>query len=107
MPKRSKQPAARTPLRKRRTPKPLTTDQEMAVATWDELRRTPGVVSEIAKDLGIRRQAVHQWKVVPLERVVDVERITGVRRGRLRPDSPLTNEPIKHNTRSGVLSSLP
>jgi DNA-binding transcriptional regulator YdaS (Cro superfamily) len=34
----------------------------------------------------ITPQAVSQWKQVPAERVLDVERATGVPRHRLRPD---------------------
>lgn len=34
----------------------------------------------------ITPQAVSQWKQVPAERVLDVERVTGVPRHRLRPD---------------------
>ena len=36
--------------------------------------------------LGISRQAVEQWLVVPPERVLQVERITGISRYALRPD---------------------
>ena len=35
---------------------------------------------------GITPQAVSQWKQVPAERVLDVERATGVSRHDLRPD---------------------
>ena len=35
---------------------------------------------------GISPQAVSQWKRVPLKRVLDVERATGVSRYELRPD---------------------
>lgn len=35
---------------------------------------------------GITPQAVSQWKQVPAERVLSVERATGVSRERLRPD---------------------
>lgn len=48
-----------------------------------------GGQSALAKALNIRPQAVQQWaKVqrVPAERVLDVERITGVSRFELRPD---------------------
>lgn len=34
----------------------------------------------------ISRQAIAQWRRVPAERVLDVERVTGVRREVLRPD---------------------
>ena len=35
---------------------------------------------------GITPQAVSQWKKVPVARVLDVERVTGVSRHDLRPD---------------------
>jgi DNA-binding transcriptional regulator YdaS (Cro superfamily) len=43
----------------------------------------------------ITPQAISQWKQVPAERVLDVERITGVPRHELRPDiypAPTTTE---------------
>lgn len=40
----------------------------------------------LAKLLGISSQAVYHWEQVPVRRVLDVERITGVSRQRLRPD---------------------
>jgi DNA-binding transcriptional regulator YdaS (Cro superfamily) len=43
-------------------------------------------VTALAKALGITRSAIYGWRVVPAERVVEVERITGISRKRLRPD---------------------
>lgn len=46
-----------------------------------------GAVSELAKQIGISHGAVVQWKGrCPAERVVDVERATGIPREALRPD---------------------
>jgi DNA-binding transcriptional regulator YdaS (Cro superfamily) len=46
-----------------------------------------GVVKlHLAKSLGITHGAVNQWRRVPAERVVEVERITGIPREKLRPD---------------------
>lgn len=45
-----------------------------------------GGITKLAKELGIRPQAIHQWKKVPAERVLEVERISGVSRHVLRPD---------------------
>lgn len=45
-----------------------------------------GRISELARALNITRAAVFQWKRVPAERVLDVERITGIPRIELRPD---------------------
>ena len=40
----------------------------------------------LGKALGITRQAVEQWHVVPPERVLAVEKLSGVSRYDLRPD---------------------
>jgi DNA-binding transcriptional regulator YdaS (Cro superfamily) len=46
-----------------------------------------GGASGLAKLLGgITPQAVGQWRRVPAERTLEVERITGVSRHELRPD---------------------
>lgn len=41
---------------------------------------------QLAIRLGITAQAVSQWRRVPVSRVLDVERVTGVSREELRPD---------------------
>ena len=45
-----------------------------------------GGVVPLADKLGITNQAVSKWGRVPAERVLEVERITGVSRYDLRPD---------------------
>lgn len=40
----------------------------------------------LARALGVSPQAVYQWSRVPVDRVLEVERFTGIPRGRLRPD---------------------
>lgn len=40
----------------------------------------------LAIDLNISSSAISMWERVPAERVLDVERITGVSRHDLRPD---------------------
>lgn len=52
----------------------------------EEAAKSVGSASELARRLGISPQALHQWKQVPPERVVDIERITGIPRSRLRSD---------------------
>lgn len=42
--------------------------------------------SELAADLNISKQAVSAWQRVPAERVIEVERLTGVPREKQRPD---------------------
>lgn len=43
-------------------------------------------MSSLAKALGLTPSAVHQWGEVPAERVLEVERITGIPKSQLRPD---------------------
>lgn len=45
-----------------------------------------GTKAELADELGISRQALNQWRRVPHERVLEVERILGISRSVLRPD---------------------
>jgi len=53
-----------------------------------ERLRTAGFgPAELARLLGnISSQAISQWRKVPEDRVVDVERVTGISRHELRPD---------------------
>lgn len=53
----------------------------------EKAKRTAGGPAALAKLLGgVTPQAVSQWKKVPADRVLDVERITGISRHLLRPD---------------------
>lgn len=52
----------------------------------EEAKEAVGGPGALARELGISKQAVAQWPRVPAERVLDVERITGVSRHQLRPD---------------------
>ncbi|MCG9081137.1 transcriptional regulator [Laribacter hongkongensis] len=48
-----------------------------------------GSQSALARALGCRPQAVQRWcrtGIVPAERVLEVERISGIRREEIRPD---------------------
>lgn len=47
-----------------------------------------GRAVKLAAALGIKPQAINNWTRVPVDRVADVERITGVPRHVLRPDRP-------------------
>jgi DNA-binding transcriptional regulator YdaS (Cro superfamily) len=51
-----------------------------------EVLAAAGSGAKLARQLGIATAAVHQWQRVPYKRVLDVERITGISRHRLRPD---------------------
>lgn len=43
-------------------------------------------VKRLASELGVTTGAVSQWSRVPVERVLEVERIVGIPRHELRPD---------------------
>lgn len=53
---------------------------------FDILPKQRGIISDIARACRITPGAVSQWSRVPAERVLDVERVTGVPRHELRPD---------------------
>lgn len=45
-----------------------------------------GNASELARRLGISVQSIQQWKRIPAERIVEIERVTGIPREELRPE---------------------
>ncbi len=45
-----------------------------------------GGMTQLAAKLGGARQALYQWTRIPADRVVEIERLTGVPRRELRPD---------------------
>jgi len=45
-----------------------------------------GSMSQLARVLGLSSAAIAQWKRIPAERIIEIERVTGVRREVLRPD---------------------
>lgn len=51
-----------------------------------EIRKRKGLQSALAKHLGVTRQAISDWPAVPIERLRDVEKFTGIPREKLRPD---------------------
>jgi len=52
----------------------------------DRAVKEAGGPTRLAEKVGVTRSAVSQWRRVPAERVLDVERATGVSRHELRPD---------------------
>jgi len=67
----------------------------MSIVKQDLNPRSPGLLravdaagsyAALAKALNKTRAGVWQWKKVPAERVLAVERVTGVSRHELRPD---------------------
>lgn len=61
---------------------------DLKAVALDEAKKAAKGNTGLARALNgdITPQAVSQWKQVPAERVLDVERATGVSRHRLRPD---------------------
>lgn len=45
-----------------------------------------GGLAKLAALLGVRHQSFYSWKRIPAERVLDIERVTGISRHELRPD---------------------
>jgi DNA-binding transcriptional regulator YdaS (Cro superfamily) len=48
--------------------------------------KAAGTIAALARALGVTRAAIHQWRRIPAERVISVEKATGVPRHELRPD---------------------
>lgn len=57
-----------------------------ARAALDEAIERAGGVSQLARELGVTSQAVSQWTMAPVGRVIQIEKATGINRSRLRPD---------------------
>lgn len=66
------------------------------------LRAEPGMLARIARAINVNPQAVSQWRMVPLDRLLVVERLSGIPRERLRPDvNMIWKEPRKQNKSGG------
>lgn len=52
-----------------------------------------GGPTKLAKGLGIKLPSLYSWKRIPAERVLDVERLTGISRHVLRPDLHPSDHP--------------
>lgn len=55
-----------------------------ALLAWLDNER--GRRSKLAAHLKMYPSALSQWEQIPAERVVDVEKFTGIKREKLRPD---------------------
>lgn len=51
-----------------------------------EAVKKAGSVSALAKLIGVKPQAISQWREIPARRVPDISRLTGIPRHELRPD---------------------
>lgn len=45
-----------------------------------------GGIARLADALGMKHQSFYSWKRIPAERVLELERVTGISRHVLRPD---------------------
>jgi DNA-binding transcriptional regulator YdaS (Cro superfamily) len=70
---------------KRGRPPPPRNDKA-SIKAAKSIKSKPDLMRRLAHDLNLSVQAIRNWRVVPLERVVDVERSTGIPRHELRPD---------------------
>lgn len=61
---------------------------ELKAVALDEAKKAVGGNTALSRALQdvVSPQAISQWKQVPAERAIEVERVTGVSRHRLRPD---------------------
>ena len=60
---------------------PLTSKDGLKIAI-----KTAGGLRAFGRLLGISHQAIAQWDKIPAERLLEIERLTGVPRGVMRPD---------------------
>jgi len=60
-------------------------ERQLAEMSW-EYAKEKCLLQDVADQFDISIQAVYAWKVVPPNRVIGVEQVTGVDRGDLRPD---------------------
>lgn len=50
------------------------------------IRKRSGLISQIARELGVAHQTVSEWKQIPTEHVFKVARIARIKPEELRPD---------------------
>ncbi len=62
--------------------------------------KAAGSASRLAALIGVSQQAVQQWRRIPAERVIEVERVTLVPREQLRPDLYLAPRPNRRRRRT-------
>jgi DNA-binding transcriptional regulator YdaS (Cro superfamily) len=77
----------------------ISPDDVARAALDDAIKAAGGPVAlsrALTRDLdSISSQAISQWRRVPAERVIDVERATGVPKERLRPDIYPVGETVR------------
>jgi DNA-binding transcriptional regulator YdaS (Cro superfamily) len=76
---------------------------EKQVSALQEAIDAVGGVRALGEKLNISHQAISQWKQCPPLRVLDLERISGIPRHRLRPDLYPPEEPKKQKRTAQVI----
>lgn len=56
------------------------------IASIQNAAENVGGITRLAREIGVKHQTFYSWKRVPAERVLDIERVSGVPRHELRPD---------------------
>ncbi|MDF2994653.1 MAG: hypothetical protein K0R27_290 [Xanthobacteraceae bacterium] len=56
------------------------------IASIQHAAENVGGITRLAREIGVKHQTFYSWKRVPAERVLDIERVSGVPRHELRPD---------------------
>jgi hypothetical protein len=59
------------------------------------LLRKRGLLNRLAQELGVRRQAVDAWRIVPADRVAVVAKLSGIAKHTIRPDVFPKNGEVK------------
>ena len=52
----------------------------------EQAAKKVGGIVELGRRLGIRHTTFYQWTQVPVSRVLQIEKITGIKRSQIRPD---------------------
>jgi len=80
-------------------------DDAAAISPIELAISLAGGASALSRHFEITPQAVLQWKKCPADRVLDVERITGISRHELRPDifgaAPSRSKPSQQERAAG------
>jgi DNA-binding transcriptional regulator YdaS (Cro superfamily) len=56
------------------------------IAVIDKAANHLGSLTALAKAMGVTRNTFYQWQRVPAERVLQIEKLTGISRHEMRPD---------------------
>lgn len=52
----------------------------------DDIIDRAGSKAKLARHLGIKHSSLYNWRRVPAARVIEIEKLTGISRHKIRPD---------------------